>query len=115
MNDIPLTIAVGIGSALLSAITTFFAFKNNVEKKIQKLEDTKLGNKVMDDINKSLSELLNGIELLKAQNADIVKDIAELKEMIKDQDEKLRDNENEITRLFAEHNAMKNLHKGFGE
>jgi cell shape-determining protein MreC len=112
--DIPLTIAVGVGSALLSAITTFFAFKNNVEKKIQKLDDTKLGVKVMDDINKALAELLKGVELLKQDNVNISKEIGELKVMIKEQDDKLRENEKIIERIATEHDMVKSSCHNFG-
>ena len=67
----------------------------------------------MDDINKALAELLKGIELLKADNVNISKEIGELKVMIKEQDEQIRDNENKIQKLCTEHDMMKNSHHNF--
>ena len=108
--DIPLTVAISVGSAIIGGLSSFFMFRLNIEKKIQKIEDTKLGITAMDNIRDQLTDIKRGIDLLKAKNDEITKDISELKTMIKDQDRQIRENENELNRICNEHDMMKSSH-----
>ncbi len=113
--SLPITIIISLISAITGGITSFWVFRLDIEKKITRLEDTKLGMSYMNEITNKLNELLNGINSLKMKTDELQCNVNDLKNIIKDMQIRIEENEKEFIILKKEHEILKKFKHNLGE